>query len=329
MSAQYDDIIDALKKGSRFLLCSHVNPDGDAIGSMLVCAAVLRALGKRDIVLALHDPVPERYAWLPGSEAILGPGAVRDDADTVVILDVANHKRVGGVAERFPSQARIIVIDHHLVEAPCGDINLIEPEAAATGEIMLEVMQRVCSMTGAAMDADCATNAYVAIATDTGGFRFSNTTARTHRAAAACLGAGVDVAAVSTRLFNELAPAKFRLMARLLARTRFEAGGRLAYTEVSDTDLDELGATGQDLDGIINLPRSVEGVEVAMLLRALPEGHTKVSVRAREGFNASEFCKAFGGGGHAAAAGVTIEAPLAETKEQILTRARAIMGAEV
>jgi len=329
VSASQQEILEALRQGGRFLVCSHVNPDGDAVGSVLACEALLRALGKDDITLALHDAVPTRYAWLPGATAIKGPGDLADGFDTVVILDVANVKRVGAVAEAFPADARVVVIDHHLVDEPCGHVNHIDPTAAATGEIMTELIAQVGAAQNGGMDPDCATNAYVAIATDTGGFRFSNTTERTHRAAAACVRAGVDVAGVSTRLFDVIAPAKFRLMAKLLSRTQFEVDGRLAYTEVTETDLVELGASGQDLDGIINLPRSVEGVDVAMMLRAMPNGDTKVSVRAREGFNASEFCKEFGGGGHAAAAGVTIEAGLHDVKTRVIARAREWMGAEV
>ena len=325
VTTRVDDkgLIEALRAGRNIAVTSHHNADGDALGSMLACAGLLRAMGIESVTPVHTDPVPARYEWLPGSETIVGPddGAM-DRADTLVVVDVAQAERIGAVAERLGKGTRIIVIDHHLENNPWGDVQLIDSTAAATGEIMLRLFDAAgCTPT----EAD-ALNLYVAIATDTGGFRFSNTTPATHAAAARLLEYGIDVGAITARVFDHMPMPKYRLMVQLLDNTRFEADGRLAITEVTQQQLEELGATPEDLEGLINFPRNVEGVEVAVVLRGSKNGTTKMSVRSTLEFNAAEFCATFGGGGHAAAAGATLEASVAQARSIVAERARVRLG---
>lgn len=317
-------MIAALRTAHNAVVTSHHNPDGDALGSMLACAGLLRAMGVESVTAVHCDPVPQRYDWLPGAADIVGPeDSAMDRADTIVVVDVAQRDRIGKVAGRTSEDMRVLVIDHHIENEPWGDAQLIDSTAAATGEIIL----RLFHAAGCEPTHDDALNLYVAIATDTGGFRFSNTTAATHRAAAELLTHDIDVGAVTTRVFDRIPMPKYRLMVQLLDNTRFEADGRLAITEVTHEQLEELGASPDDLEGLINFPRNVEGVEVACLLRASKNGQTKMSVRSTEEFNAAEFCNLFGGGGHAAAAGATLEASLSQARQLVAERARARLGA--
>src|SRR5690606_25499537 len=177
-------------------------------------------------------------------------------SDTRVVVDVAQRDRSGAVAEHVREGVRVLVIDHHIANEPWGGLQLIDSGAAATGELIL----RLFDAAGCTPVLADALNMYVAIATDTGGFRFSNTTPATHTAAARLVATGVDVAEVTAKVFDSIPMPKFRLMVQLLDETRFEAGGRLAITGVSAAQLEALGATPEDLEGLINFPRNVDGV---------------------------------------------------------------------
>lgn len=307
-------VLEALRAGKSFLILSHVSPDGDALGSMLAMRELLRGLGKDRVECAHPDTIPLGYRWLPGVDCIFPLEAAEGPFDTVVLLDCSQTDRAGAAAKFIPKRAKLVVVDHHLDASPAGDVSFVDPSYAATGEILVDLFE----LAGLEMDEDAATAAYVAIATDTGGFRYGNTTARTMRAAAKLVGCGIDVAELSERLFERMSSRKFDLLARIIPRAVFAAGGRVASVTVRQSDLRDTGATPDDIEGIINLPRQVETVDVAVLFKETGPATTKISVRAREGFNAAEFCKTFGGGGHAAAAGATIQGPIDDTEAMVM-----------
>ena len=314
-------ILAALRESASVLVCSHVSPDGDSVGSAIACCRLLRALGVPRVDCVQPDPVPERYDWIPGAESVLAPSQVCDRYETLLIVDVAQVKRIGGVANLIHEDMNIVVLDHHLEEDPYGDIVHLDPTASATGELVVDLYEAA----GMPIDTDAATAMYVAITTDTGGFRFANTTARTHRHTATLVDKGIDVSEISRRVFDLTPLSKFRLMVRVLDRARFLAAGRIAFSELSEADLDELHATGEDMEGLINFMRNVVGVEVAVLFREFDNDVTKFSVRSTNGLNAAEFCKPFGGGGHVAAAGATVEEPLKEVRPRVLDRLCALL----
>lgn len=307
-------VLAALHAGKSFLILSHVSPDGDALGSMLAMRELLRGLGKEKVECAHPDTIPPGYRWLPGVDCILPLEAAEGPFDTVVLLDCSQPERAGAAATFIPKRAKLVVVDHHLDPDPAGDVSFVDPSYAATGEILVDLF----ALAEVEMDEDAATAAYVALATDTGGFRYRNTTARTLRAAAKLVECGIDVAELSERLFERMSERKFALLARMIPKAVFAAGGRVASVTVRQSDLRDTGATSDDIEGIINLPRQVESVDVAILFKETGPTTTKISLRAREGFNAAEFCKAFGGGGHAAAAGATIHGPLDDTEAMVM-----------
>jgi len=309
-------VLSAFRQGRAFVVTSHDAPDGDAIGSMLAMYHLLRALGKDEVLCVCADPVPRIYQWLPGADAIRPAEDSLAACDTVVVVDVADRARFDAVAQRMSPQARIVVIDHHASEAPCGHVNFIDTSYAAVGEILIEL----CALAGAPLSRTFAECAYVAQTTDTGGYRFSNTTPRTHRLAAQLLETGIDVAAISQRVFDVLSLPKCDLLARALARRVLSADGTVAYTELTEDDLREVGAETQDVDGIVNYMRNLAGVEAGILFRSLEPGKSKVSIRAKEPFDASAFLRHWGGGGHPAAAGATVDLPVDRLRAEVLER---------
>jgi bifunctional oligoribonuclease and PAP phosphatase NrnA len=312
------EVLAELQKADSFLVTSHQNPDGDAVGSILGMRALLHALGKTDIVCVMEDCVPARYAGLPGAGAVIRPEDMAPfEGELAIILDSSNLDRIGNVAALLPEECRTLILDHHLAGNPDAAAGHIDASRAAAGEIIAELY----TLAGAEMTVDAAHCLYVALATDTGGFRFTNTSPRAHRIAAHLLESGIDVAAISTRIFDTIARPKFELLRVVLDAMRFRAGGAIAWTVVRAPDLEKAGAHKEDMDGLVNYTRYIEGVRIGILFHETAAGVTKVSFRSDDSFNSAAFLSAWGGGGHAAAAGATIEQPLHEIEAEILESA--------
>ncbi|MDX9972070.1 MAG: bifunctional oligoribonuclease/PAP phosphatase NrnA [FCB group bacterium] len=318
-------VVSELRRAQSFLVTTHASPDGDAIGSMLATRFLLEAMGKERVTCICHDPVPGIYRWLPGAGEIRTPDDPLEPFELAVIVDVSQRNRIGRVGDRIPAGVRTLVIDHHLENGPCGDLNFVDPTYAATGEIMTELFE----VAGVPLSVEAAECAYVALATDTGSFRYSSTTARSHRMAERLMAAGIDVGRISERVFDFMSLAKFRLMAHVLQRTQFACAGRVAYNEVSLREMQDLAAKSEDLDGLVNLARNVEGVEVAMMFKETGPASTKVSMRSNRDFNAALFLQRFGGGGHACAAGATIALSLSEARTSVLNEIEVLLGEQV
>lgn len=312
------EVLEAVSAGRSFLVTSHTNPDGDAIGSMLCVYHLLRALGKRDVLCVNEDPVPRNYQWLPGAPDIVTDCATHKAVDVAIIVDVARTDRLGRVREWVANAGKVIVIDHHLEDRPDGDIRFLDAAYGAVGEMVVELFMAA----GAPISREAAECAYVSIVTDTGGFRFANTTARSHRIAAALLEAGINVPEISCRVFDELSMPKFRLLTLVLERMRCDAGGRVAYSMLTAADIEKSSAELEDFSGLVDFARNIRGVDVGILFREVNEKSTKVSVRSDSTFNSANFLRKFGGGGHAGAAGATIDLPLEEACAAVLKEIR-------
>lgn len=313
-----------LRGHTSFLIATHTNPDGDAIGSMLGMMHFLRALGKTDIVCVNDDPVPRIYAWLPGAPEVR-PSDARMPGfapDAAILVDAGKKERAGRAADWFPAGVPLYVLDHHLEESPDGDFGCVNPAYSATGELLCDLFLAA----GIHVNKPAAECLYAAIATDTGGFRFTNTTPRTHRIAAMLLEAGIAAADISSRVFDSISRGKIELLRRALDRMRLEAGGRVAHTFITMRDMDEARAKAEDLDGIINFARNIEGVEVGILFRETAPDTTKVSMRSNDLFNSAAFLAPYGGGGHKAAAGGTLKGPLDAIRAEIIEKTIASLG---
>ncbi|MBW7865605.1 MAG: 30S ribosome-binding factor RbfA [Candidatus Hydrogenedentes bacterium] len=318
------EMVEELQKADSLLLLSHENPDGDAVGSLLAMRILLLGMGKTRVYTALDGAVPRIYQMLPGAKGVLNPESDVPAFDTAVMLDCSGMDRLGGLAEWLEPGDKLLVLDHHREEGPSGSLGLIEPAYAATGELLVDLFDAA----GVPISREAAECLYVAQATDTGGYRFSNTTARSHEIAARLIGAGIDNAALSDAVFNLMSRTKFELLRRVLDRAELRCGGALCVSWVSPEDFAATGALKEDTDGLINYLRQVEGVRVAALFTATEPGRCKVSLRSVAGFDSAEFLRAHGGGGHSAAAGATFELPLTGAVEELTHALEAALADE-
>ena len=321
----------ALSQGARILLCMHVNPDGDTLGSALALAEALRALGKQVTVLCADPPAPV-YAFLPGIDMLRQPGTVCPPdtvclpgtvcpPDTVcppgtpfdvsVAIDVADAERLGSARAAFEAAPVRLVMDHHATNAGFGTDDWIEPCGATA-----VLVQACIAALGVPLTPSMAANLYVAVCTDTGNFNFSNTDARTLRAAAALVEVGIDVPDITGRLYRTRTRAGVQLLARALSTLAFDAARRVATLTLAARDFAEVGASEGESEGIVNYAIEIEGVLAAALLRETPRG-VKCSLRARTPLDATRVAVPLGGGGHAAAAGCTLALPLAAAQAEI------------
>jgi len=296
-----------LKEHDHFALVTHRRPDGDTIGSAAVLCLGLRQLGKTAHVLE-NPEVTEKYAHL--FCGISKPTA--EETDTVVCVDVASPNMLG---DHFaPLQERITLrIDHHGTATPFTPFSLVEPEMAACGEIVYALLQEL----GVKLDVPMAEALYTAVSTDTGCFRYANTTANTLRVAADCKQAGADTFALNQVLFETNSLARLRLQGWLVENALFLSGGKIAICALPLSKEQELGLTEDDLENISGFPRSIAGVKIAATLRQETEDTVKMSVRAVPGYDAAAICAAFGGGGHKGAAGASMKMSMGEAVEAV------------
>lgn len=304
-------ITEVIRSNSTFLLTTHEGPDGDAIGSSLAFASFLRSIGK-DVTVHYQDPVPELYRFLPGTDSVLAHIPDKD-YDVACVLDIGERKRAGSEFCSFTRVKKTINLDHHLSCDSFGDYNLIDPQAAATGVLV----HRIISDYGYKIDLDTALCLYVAILTDTGCFRYSNSNKEAFMVAGEMIECGVNAWDVAEQLYENQPQKRLELLARCLPTLEVFKGGQAASVTV---DLDMYAATNADAeltDGFVNYPRSIRGVEVAIFFRQLDALKWKIGFRSKGKVNVAAFSKAMGGGGHHNAAGCTVEGTLADVKAAV------------
>jgi bifunctional oligoribonuclease and PAP phosphatase NrnA len=307
-TADLEAVVDAIRSNDWFLVTTHENPDGDALGSILAMKLGLEQLGK-DAVLYLSGviPLPHEYAFMSLDGLRRTPPG--DAAERVVLaLDCANDRRLGpdsGLLERAPL---VVDIDHHHDNSRFGKVNLIVADASSTGEILYDLFREL----GVRITPEIAEALYIALVTDTGRFQYTNTTPKTLRLAAELVEAGANVHQVFQDVYENVAFAKIKLLARALEKARVYEGGRLIVADLERADFAAAGAEEPFAEGIIDYLRAVEGTEIVALIREPPtqNGPTRrVSLRTRaEGIDVSAIARKSGGGGHRQAAGFSSEA---------------------
>lgn len=301
---------DALRGADRVLIVAHVNPDADALGSSLALAEGLKALGKRPGIY-VDGPVPSTFSFLPLSG--LRVGLEEGGWDTGVVLDCPSLDRTGPAAAALAGCPTLVNIDHHPGNAGFAHAAWAEPAAAATGELVHGVLVAL----GAPIGPAAALGLYAALADDTGGFRYSNTTSATLRLAADLVDLGVRPAEVAQSLFDRWTPQGLRLLGAALARIETLAGGAAALAVLDRGLFAACGASDEDADPVINYLRGLEGVRVAAVLREAAPGKQRLSLRSFGAVNVSALAGQFGGGGHACAAGATLPDGLDEAAERV------------
>ena len=297
-----------LQDHDRFLLVTHRRPDGDTLGSAALLCRGLRQLGKTAHVLT-NPEVTEKYAGLL-------VGLTKDTAeetDTVVTVDVASPNMLGSYFAHLQEKA-VLRIDHHGSATSFTPYELVEPKTAACGEIVYGVLKEM----GAVLDAAMAEALYTAVSTDTGCFRYANTTAETLRAAADCLAAGANTFALNQILFETNSLGRLRLQGWLVENAIFLQDGKIAICPLPLSKERELGLTEDDLENISGFPRTIAGVKIAATLRQESADTVKMSVRAVPGCDAAAICQNFGGGGHKGAAGASMKMTMEEAVQAVI-----------
>jgi phosphoesterase RecJ-like protein len=317
MPLDWTPFVDLVNRHQRFLLTTHVRPDGDGLGSMLALAEVLRRRGK-EARLAVAGFLPERYRFLDptGSvERFEPPGPPNLQPDAVVILDTGTWNQLSSVAPFIrESSAAKLVIDHHPTQDDLGAVPLVDTSAEATGRLVHEAIQAL----GEDLTEQAAGALFVALAMDTGWFRHANTTAATFALAGELIRAGAHPETLYQRLFEDSTLARLKLTGLVLDRLQVTAGGRVAYTEIRRGDYAATGATPPDSEDLVNFTRSLKGVEVGLFFMEQPRGGVKVSFRSRAAVDVGRVAERFGGGGHRLASGAILTAPLEEARARVL-----------
>jgi phosphoesterase RecJ-like protein len=319
----------ALVPGQRVCLTTHVNADGDGLGSEAGLAHLLRGQGI-EAVVTNPTPTPPRFAFLfddlPGVDR--SAEAVRElrRADAIVVLDIADLGRLGMLGDTVRARGvPVACVDHHVGEGLLPDgPRYLDAGAAATGELVFEI----AVANDWTLTREAARGLYVAILTDTGGFRFSNTRPRTLRVAAELLETGVDPEQIYLEVYARAPEGRPRLFAEALQTLVVEPEYGLAWVTVPPGAIERLGVSSDDLEGVVEFPRSIEGVRMALLFREVSQGRVKVSLRSVGKVDVAAFAKAFGGGGHTKAAGLAIPGSLAEVQSAVLTAARAYLAGD-
>jgi phosphoesterase RecJ-like protein len=320
LEALVGDIRDILDGASRISCLAHKDADADSLGSALGFALSMRALG-RDARVLVPSPMPRMLDYLPGFDTITEAGA--DDVGVLFTFDCATTARFGDKQDLIRTAPIVVNVDHHVSNEGFGAINLIEPQASATGQVVYELLRAL----GAPISADVATNLYAALFTDTGGYRHENTTEAALRLGADLVAAGADPVWVALKSYNSRSVAQLKLEGLAVANLRTEFNGRLVWSAITLEMLEQTGAEMMESEGVIDQLQSIDAVEVAVLFKENEPGVTKVSVRTREPLDATRICAPFGGGGHRRAAGAELNQPLATFAPRVLEVARELLRA--
>ncbi|MFA4843389.1 MAG: bifunctional oligoribonuclease/PAP phosphatase NrnA [Candidatus Margulisiibacteriota bacterium] len=320
MKHELEQIKSRLKDAKTAIVTGHIDPDGDAIGSVLALGMALEQQGI-NVTLYCQDSLPKVYRFLPGFERIKREILMSQRFDLGFVLDSSDLARAGHKLDLRQVTPFIINIDHHPDNTNFGDLNYVRNVSSAAELVYNLVVGLDCKI-----DRKMAECLYAAIITDTGNFRYENTTVKTFLIAAELLKAGVSPHDVSTRIYDTKSVPSIKLSGRILADMQFSPDGKLAWGIVTEKMLAEAKAKPDDLTGVVDRIRATEGVEVAILFRE-EKGKTKINFRSKEKVNVSEIARRFGGGGHVKASGAVVEGPGDEVVAKVVAEAAKIIKA--
>ncbi len=323
----WSPFVEFVRRHRRFVLTTHVRPDGDGLGSMLALTEVLERQGKQ-VQPVIASVMPPRYRFLDPEgriQHIHTAAAAWADADAVAVLDTGTWSQLGDFGPFLRSAAAAkVVIDHHVTQDDLGARQFVDTGAEATGRLIYEAI----SALGGPLPERAANALFVALAMDTGWFRHSNATAQSFALAAELVRAGARPEILYEHLFEENSLLRMRLMGLVLERLQVTHDGQVAYTEVRRADYPATGAVPQDSEDLVNFTRSLAGVEVGLLFLEQPRGGVKVSLRSRARVDVARVAEQFGGGGHRRASGATLNTTIEEARARVLQAVAAALDAE-
>jgi phosphoesterase RecJ-like protein len=307
-----DEVLRLLRGNERFFITTHVHPDGDALGSQVALGRFLEKQGKT-VAMVNSDEPPYNLEWMPGAEDVevfdgsLSQHEALAEADVAFVLDTNDEERLGHLGSMVrKSGAVTVLVDHHMNPQQWFDLRFVRNTAAATGELIYEIIEAEAPE---AIDETIATALYTAIMTDTGSFRYSSVTPSIHRIVADILErGGIQPAPIHEHIYDRKSMPGLRLLGRMLNRIRLRYNGQLAYSVVTQRMVNDTGATWDDKEGFVNYVLSIEGVKAALLFSETSEG-AKTSFRSEAEVRVDEWARHFGGGGHRNAAGAYVKRP--------------------
>lgn len=309
-----DNIKEEIEKAKDIVILTHENPDGDAVGSALAMYLALKKLNKEvDVII---PELPNTFTFLPEADKIKKEGK-QENYDLAISVDVAGIKRMNGFATYFENANTKIQIDHHQVNDMFADYNFVNPDSPACAQILIIIIEQL----GVEIDREIGTCLLTGIITDTGGFKYEGVSAETFEFASLLLSKGVNISKVYKKVLQVKTRANFELRKLIMERMEFLLDNKITFTYITLDDMERAGATNGDHEGLVEVGRDIEGVEVSVFLRETKQGF-RVSLRSNDYVNASDVCLHFNGGGHIRAAGCTIFGTLEQAKEKIINEVK-------
>lgn len=304
--------ISEILKSKNIYIISHVNPDGDNLGSCLSLALGLKKI-KEDVFILKVDETPSDFLFLPGIEMIRDY-KTDEDIDLLIAVDSSDINRLGRNKDLIESANLVINIDHHISNTNFGDINIIDTRASATGELIYSIIEKM----KIDIDEDIATCIYTALSTDTGSFKYDNTTDKTHKIASELIKSGADKKSINLNIYQNRSLERTNLFIKAMNSMEMHLENRVGVIKITKDILDATQTTMEDSEGIIEYVRSIGPVEIAILLKEFGDEETKVSMRSKKDMDVAEICAIFNGGGHKRAAGCTINKSIVEADQILL-----------
>lgn len=304
-----------LTAAQRVLVVSHIDPDGDALGTQLAFGEYLRTLGKQ-VYMVRDSEIPAKYAFLPQIDEICQTSSLPTGSkiDTAVVLECPTIERIGSAAAYMTEGVRIVNIDHHRDNGGFGEINWVDIQPSSVGEMAFEYFSAV----GFDITDTIAECIYTAMLTDTGRFRYASTSPRTMEIAGTLIGRGADPHKITDMVYYNLRPSTMKLTGKVLNSVEFFCEGRVCVLSLTQEMLKQAHAVESESDGLVDFTLYTQGVLAGALVKELKDGQTKVSFRSQNGINVSDLAYKYGGGGHFNAAGCTIPKPFAEAKAEVM-----------
>jgi len=316
-----DDIATIVKRGKRFFLASHKDPDGDAIGSLLALGEALMLSGK-EVVLFNEGPIADSMAFLAGSEKIVDRFNPESEFDALFVLDCGTLERLGGIYSNIGHIKPLINIDHHGSNSQFGDVNFVDSNSSSVGEIIYRLIQ----VADLPMSKNIAEDLFVAIQTDTGSFRYENTTKETFTIAAEMVEWGINPWKISRKVMDEYSLKKLRLLELTLQTIEIFHEGKVGLITITQQMFSKAKADNFDSERFVDYPRSISGVEIGVLIKELGKDYYRFSLRSNDWVNVADLAYHFGGGGHQKAAAFTRYGSLDSIKQEFLDKAHEVLG---
>jgi phosphoesterase RecJ-like protein len=313
----YAEVIDLLNGGSRFCIATHINPDGDGIGSMLAMKIALEGMGK-EVVTYSSDPIPFSLEFLPRANEVVSSISDDDKFDAAIMVDCAEPKRAGKDFDKLVKRTKLAVVDHHLYNDLEDAVTCLDKNAASAGEVVWRLLDKM----GVFFNETATTEIYTTLVVDTGFFKYSSTTSDVLRLDSQLVEKGADPWTVACNLEESYTDQRLKLLGEALVTLQISMDGCFASMAVTQEMLKKTGADIADSDEFATYPRSIRGVEMAALFREFQDGRVKVSLRSKSDVNVAEIARRYGGGGHFNAAGFSIQGDLTKAKTVVEQEAK-------